>query len=158
MSHVSEFVAEAHEKSLLFPRCSPEQALVYSCEDIVDREIGSRTVASDNVHEWLTAVCTAEDLDTPHVVVQRATATVLASAEIDSNTICIRGRSTTYATLLHEVAHVASGAPLHNQVFRDEFVHLSRTHISVQYAAFLHALYTRVGLSVSPWSVAVRKH
>ena len=140
-----------------YPGCSPEQALVYSCEDIVDREIGSQVVPSQTVQQWVINVCMAEDLDPPHIFVQRATPRTLASASPETNTICIRGRNTTHATLLHEISHVAATAHEHNQHFRDHFIRLSRSHISVQYAAMLHALYVGVGLSVSPFTSSIRQ-
>jgi hypothetical protein len=157
MSHMSEFIAEARELSSRYLGCSPEQALVYACEDIVDREIGSQAVSSHAVQQWVISVCTAEDLDPPHIVVQRATPTTLASASPDTNTICIRGRNTTHATLLHEISHVAGSAHQHDQQFRDRFIQLARSHISVQYAAMLHALYAGVGLSIAPWTSSIRQ-
>ena len=66
----------------------------------------------------------------PHVVVGRASRSSLASADIDSHTICLRGKATTAATALHEVA---------------------RAHISVEYAAMLYGVYKGVGLEMSPW-------
>ncbi len=157
MTHLSEFIAEAIELTSRYPGCSPEQALVYSCEDIVDREIGSQNVPSQSVQKWVIGVCTAEDLDPPHIVVQRASPKTLASASPESNTICIRGRNTTHATLLHEISHVAASAHQHDQLFRDHLIRLTRSHISVQYAAMLHSLYVGVGLPVAPFTSSIRQ-
>ena len=157
MTHMTEFIAEAIQLATQYPRCSPEQALVYACEDIVDREIGSPVVPSRTVQQWVDNVCTAEDLDSPHIVVQRATSTTLASASPETNTICIRGRNTTHATLLHEISHVAANAHQHDQSFRNQLIRLSRSHISVQYAAMLHSLYAGVGLSVAPFASSIRQ-
>jgi hypothetical protein len=59
--------------------------------------------------------------------------------------------------LLHEISHVAGSAHQHDQQFRDRLIQLSRSHISVQYAAMLHALYAGVGLSVGPWTSSIRQ-
>lgn len=157
MTHLSDFIAEAIQLSSRYPGCSPEQALVYSCEDIVDREIGSQIVQSQAVQQWVITVCTAEDLDPPLILVQRATPRTLASASPETNTICIRGRTTTHATLLHEISHVAASAHQHDQHFRDQLIRLTRSHISVQYAAMLHALYDGVGLPVAPFTSSIRQ-
>jgi hypothetical protein len=87
----------------------------------------------------------------PEIVVGRATRTSLASADIESHTICLRGKVTTAATALHEVAHVIVGADSHGVLFRDELVRLARAHISVEYAALLYGVYQGVGLEMSPW-------
>ena len=87
----------------------------------------------------------------PHVVVGRASRSSLASADIDSHTICLRGKATTAATALHEVAHVIVGIESHGVLFRDELVRLARAHISVEYAALLYGVYQGVGLEMSPW-------
>ena len=87
----------------------------------------------------------------PHVVVGRASRSSLASADIDSHTICLRGKATAAATALHEVAHVIVGIESHGVLFRDELVRLARAHISVEYAAMLYGVYKGVGLEMSPW-------
>ena len=96
-------------------------------------------------------MCTREDIDLPQIVVGRATRTSLASADIESHTICLRGKVTTAATALHEVAHVIVGVDSHGILFRDELVRLARAHISVEYAALLYGVYQGVGLEMSPW-------
>ena len=96
-------------------------------------------------------MCTREDIDLPQIVVGRATRTSLASADIESHTICLRGKATTAATALHEVAHVIVGIDSHGVLFRDELVRLARAHISVEYAAMLYGVYKGVGLEMSPW-------
>jgi len=151
VSSLNIFVQAAMIRAKEYPKCSPEQALTYACEDIVDNELGSRNFSSHHIEQWLQNVCTREDIDTPHVVVGRATRTSLASADIESHTICIRGKVTTAATALHEVAHVIVGAHSHGVLFRDELVRLTRAHISVEYAALLYGVYQGVGLEMSPW-------
>ena len=151
MNALNTFVQVAVARASEYQKCSAEQALTYACEDIVDNELGSRNFSSDHIEQWLQHVCTREDIDTPHVVVGRATKTSLASADIDSHTICLRGKATTAATALHEVAHVIVGIESHGVLFRDELVRLARAHISVEYAAMLYGVYKGVGLEMSPW-------
>ena len=151
MSALTTFVQVALARANEYSKCSPEQALTYSCEDIVDNELGSRNFSSHHIEQWLQHVCTREDIDMPHVVVGRASRSSLASADIDSHTICLRGKATTAATALHEVAHVIVGIESHGVLFRDELVRLARAHISVEYAAMLYGVYKGVGLEMSPW-------
>ena len=151
MSTLTTFVQVALARANEYSKCSPEQALTYACEDIVDNELGSRNFSSHHIEQWLQHVCTREDIDMPHVVVGRASRSSLASADIDSHTICLRGKATTAATALHEVAHVIVGIESHGVLFRDELVRLARAHISVEYAAMLYGVYKGVGLEMSPW-------
>ena len=151
MNALNTFIQVAVARANEYQKCSPEQALTYACEDIVDNELGSRNFSSHHIEQWLQHVCTREDIDMPQVVVGRATRTSLASVDIDSHTICLRGKVTTAATALHEVAHVIVGADSHGVLFRDELGRLARAHISVEYAALLYGVYQGVGLEMSPW-------
>ena len=151
MSNIEQFSQSATDRVHLYPGCSHEQACVYAAEDIVEKELGSRHFASRDLEPWLQQVCTREDIDTPHVIIARATKTSLASTLTDVNAICIRGKNTTVATVLHEIAHVVVGVDSHGVLFRDELVRLCRAHISVEYGAMLHSVYSGVGLSMSPW-------
>jgi hypothetical protein len=151
VSSLHTFVQVAIARASEYQNCSAEQALTYACEDIVDNELGSRNFSSHHIEQWLQHVCTREDIDTPHVVVGRAARTSLASADINSHTICLRGKVTSAATALHEVAHVIVGIESHGVLFRDELVRLTRAHISVEYAAMLYGVYKGVGLEMSPW-------
>ena len=151
MSSLDTFVQVAIARADEYQRCSPEQALTYACEDIVDNELGSRNFSSQHIEQWLQHVCTREDIDLPQIVVGRATRTSLASADIETHTICFRGKVTTAAIALHEVAHVIVGADSHGVLFRDELIRLARAHISVEYAALLYGVYQGAGLEMSPW-------
>jgi hypothetical protein len=151
MNALNTFIQVAVARAKEYQKCSPEQALTYACEDIVDNELGSRNFTSRHIEQWLQHVCTREDIDMPQIVVGRATRTSLASTDIESHTICFRGKVTTAATALHEVAHVIVGADSHGVLFRDELVRLTRAHISVDYAALLHGVYEGAGLEMSPW-------
>lgn len=151
MSSLHTFVQVAVARANEYQKCSKEQALTYACEDIVDNELGSRNFSSHDIEQWLQHVFTREDIDVPQIVIGRATQTSLASADIESHTICFRGKITTAATALHEVAHVIVGIDSHGVLFRDQLVRLSRAHISVEYAALLYGIYLGVGLEMSPW-------
>jgi len=151
MSNIEQFVQLANDRLAFYPRCSHEQACVYATEDIVEDELGSRIFASKDLEPWLQQVCTREDIDTPHIIVARVTKTSVASALTDVNAICIRGKNTSVATVLHEVAHIVVSVDSHGVLFRDELVRLCRAHISVEYAAMLHSVYSGLGLTMSPW-------
>lgn len=158
MTDITALVARALRRGGDYPRCAPEQALVYACEDIVEIEIGSRVIASGQVGQWIERVCEREDMDPPAILVGRLSRVTLASALPDDHSICLRGTQTTVGTVLHELAHLAVGADSHGILWRDEFTRMTRAHISVSYAGLLHSLYAGVGLEVSPWpSSAARR-
>ena len=157
MNSLTTFIDTAIAKANEYKNCSPEQALTYSCEDTVENEIGSRNLSSRLTTDWLEQVCAREDIDVPHVLVRRASPKSLASADIDSHTICIRGMNTTTATVLHEIAHVSIGVESHEIMFRDELIRLARAHISVEYAALLHGVFAGTGLAMSPWPASAAR-
>ena len=138
-------------------RRTSEQAAVYVCEDVVESTVGSRTLGSREVAAWLEGVCEREDVDIPVVVVARAAKRLLASADAESHSICLRGRDTTAGTVLHELAHLTCGGDSHGVLFRDELVRLGRAHISVEWAAALHGEYTAHGLEMSPWPASANR-
>lgn len=157
MTQLDQFVSFARERVVAYPRCSHEQAGVYACEDVVENELGSRLMASSEIDTWLIEVCAREDIDVPNIVIARASAKSLASADTETHTICIRGKSTTVATVLHEIAHVIVGIDSHGILFRDEMVRLCRFHVSVDYAAMLHNVYLGIGLPMSPWPASASR-
>lgn len=151
MSELATLVEAAHRRAREYTTCSPEQALTYACEDTVESEYGSRELSSAHAESWLTSVCDREDIDVPSLHIARSSQNIVASASYETQSICIRGRRTCTAILLHEVAHLSCGVDSHGVLFRDEFVRLTRAHVSVSYAALLHTLFTAVGLEMSPW-------
>ena len=157
MSPLQDFVLSAQKRALNYAQCSPEQASVYACEDIVDEHIGSPIIESIHAHTWLENVCEREDIDLPHVHIHQSRQHFRASSLQDNNTIHLYGDTTHISTLLHEVAHLMSDGHSHGALFRDEMIRLSRAHISVEYAAMLHGLYSECGLSVSPWTASTRR-
>ncbi len=148
---------DAQERAQHYTRCSSEQALTYACEDIVERELGSRIFVSKDINEWVDAICQREDLDTPHIEVARATPRLQASTHLNEQVICIRGKETTAATVLHELAHLSVGIQGHGVLFRDELVRLCRAHLSVEYAAMLYGLFTGAALEMSPWPASAAR-
>lgn len=151
MNDISGLVTRAQGIVASYAGCSPEQALVYACEDVVEGEIGSRVIASREVEAWIENVSHREDMDTPAVLVARLSRRTSASANDQEHSICIRGTSTTVATVLHELAHLSAGSDSHGVLWRDEYTRLSRAHISVTHSALLHSLFVAVGLEMSPW-------
>ena len=157
MSDIAALADAARRRASEYTQCSHEQALTYACEDIVEAEFGSREISASEAEQWVTLVCDREDLDTPSLFIARASKSTAASASRETHSICVRGRRTCTATLLHEIAHLSCGADSHAVIFRDEFVRLARAHISVSYAALLHTLFTAVGLEMSPWQASASR-
>ena len=157
MSTYKTFIVDALYLAKEFSDCTEEQALPYACEIIAENNFATREFKSRDIDAWVDAICQREDLDTPHIVVQRASSAALASAHIEDQLMCIRGKSTTAATVLHELAHLSVGAHNHGVLFRDELVRLCRAHISVDYAAMLHGLFSAIGLEMSPWPASAAR-
>lgn len=157
MSDLADLTATVRSIAAGYERCDAEQALVYACEDVVDRQLGSRTIATGDVEAWVAQVSDHEDLDPPDVVRARRSTRTRASAHVDTRTVCIRGALTTVSTVVHELTHISCGAESHRELFRDELVRLTRAHVSVDHAALLHALFTAVGLAVAPWPASASR-
>lgn len=159
MTSLASFIDAAHLRASEYSRCTPEQALVYACEDVVEQEMGSREIPTSEAASVLDKICHAEDIEVPGILRARRAKSSLALTYIEENVICVRGSSTSMATLLHELAHAVVGAESHGVLFRDELARLARTHISVSYAALLHSVYSGVGLEMSPWpATAARRN
>ena len=159
MTSLQPFLEAAEKKAGEYNRCTPEQALVYACEDVVENEFGSREIVSSEAEAVLEEICHAEDIEIPTILIARKSKSALALTYIEENVICIRGKSTTMSTLLHELAHAVVGAESHGVLFRDELTRLTRKYISVSYAALLHSVYSGVGLEMSPWpATATRRN
>lgn len=157
MSAYKNLVVEALDSAQQFENCSEEQAIAYACEEIIERELGVRIMVSKELDSWIEKICEREDIDVPDLMVMRKTQSHLASANIEENLICIRGSRTTAATVLHEIAHISVGINGHGVLFRDELVRLCRAHISVEFAAMLHGLYSATGLEMSPWPASTAR-
>ena len=151
MTSLHAFINAAHVRAGEYKRGTTEQALVYACEDVVEQELGSREIPSSEAASILEEICHTEDIEVPHVLIARKAKSSVALTYIDENVICVRGTTTTMATLLHELAHAVVGAESHGVLFRDELTRLARKHISVSYAALLYSVYSGTGLEMSPW-------
>lgn len=151
MTALQSFIEAALLRAGEYKRCTAEQALVYGCEDVVEQELGSRDIPSSKAASILEEICHAEDIEVPQIMIARKAQSSSALTYIDENVICIRGTTTTIATLLHELAHAVVGAESHGVLFRDELARLARKHISVSYAALLYSVYSGAGLEMSPW-------
>lgn len=159
MTSLQPFITAVQNRASEYANCTGEQALVYACEDIVENELGSREIISAEATAILEDICHAEDIEIPQLLIARKSKSSLALTYIEENIICVRGKSTTMATLLHELAHAVVGAESHGVLFRDEFARLARKYISVSYAALLYSVYSGVGLEMSPWpATATRRH
>lgn len=159
MTSLQPFIDAALHRAREYGSGTAEQSLVYACEDVVEHELGSRDVPSSDAESILEEICHAEDIEMPQILIARKAKSALALTFIDENVICVRGKTTTMATLLHELAHVVVGAESHGVLFRDELTRLTRKHISVSYAALLHSIYVGTGLEMSPWpATAARRN
>lgn len=157
MTDMALLISRATDLSASYPGCTDEQALVYACEDVVDQELGSRTMASREAGEWIADICHCEDMDPPVITVSRPSRVTRASANDSENSICLRGASTTVTTIVHELAHLSSGSDSHGVLWRDEITRLTRAHVSVAHAALLHALFVGTGLEMSPWGASASR-
>jgi hypothetical protein len=134
-------------------RMPESQALVYGVEHVVERVMPSRVLTSLNdARQWLERVCETEGWDTPEVQRIRSTKwSGVASSEWQVIGLSTRA---TVLTLAHELAHVTCGADGHGEVWREQFVHIVREHVSVQHASLLHTLYNRFRLDSGQWRLS----
>lgn len=156
MSELRVFAERVRARRSSYPKCTDEQGLVYACEDIVDQELGSPQLQQRQIQEFIFSVCHRENIEPPQIVRSRATHS-LASAHLDTWTVCLTQRATTTSVILHELAHLSVGVDSHGVLFRDELVRLVRANISLEHAALLHALFHHVGLEMSPWAASQRR-
>lgn len=158
MTHISELVAEARTGARHWTDCSPEQALVYSCETIAVREHPGRTLDQVQTRALATEICLGEDIDVPFIHFDTSSrgsggrSRCLAWTDRSGHRIGFIGTHTDVPTVVHEIAHLVSHDDLHDARFRDLLVRLARPHAGIQYAALLHSLFTGVGLAVPQWS------
>lgn len=156
MTDINVFVQQVHDRVLAYPKCSHEQGLVYSCEDVVDATLGSPVIDARVAQDFVESVCHSQDIDPPEVLRGRSQK-VRATANVDSWTICVQERNTTTSVLLHEIAHLSVGVDSHGVLFRDELVRLMRAHASVEHAALLHSLFLRLDLDIGPWGASAHQ-
>lgn len=155
MTSLDELAIAVRDQAKHYRRCSSEQALVYGCEDVVERYLPSRILENEAIEQFVEEVCDAEGVDVPIVRVGSERTAVVGSADLDEESIRLARRPSA-ATVLHELAHLISGVDGHGQGFRDEYVRLTRRHGDVQRASLVHRLFATVGLAVGPWAASAR--
>lgn len=131
--------------------CDEEDAMAYAVEDVVQRTLGARAIAKDQVEAFVHDVCSLHDINSPMVRVAPSSSRVVGSAYVDNHLLCLSRVNSSVLTVLHEVAHFVAKNEAHGRWFRDSFIRLVRRHVGVEHASLLHGLYRRCGLVVSGW-------
>lgn len=158
MTDIHELIAQARSGAEQFPRASSEQALTYSCEQLADNVLGVRVMTPQEVQPWIENICHTEDIDVPVLEFGRKRKTALGVSLLDDHAMCLFGREIRQSTVLHELAHLSSGAHGHGVLFRNELIRLTRAHLSLDYAALLHSLFVGCDLEAAPWGASTRRH
>lgn len=153
MTHITELVAQAQADARGHTGCTPEQALVYGCENVASRECPSRLLSTRDVEHLVAHICIHEDINVPFIEFGATGPRCVAWTERSSHTIGFAGRSHSVHSVVHEIAHLMSHNDNHDTHFRSHLVRLARTHAGVEYAALLHSLFLGVGLADPPWAV-----
>lgn len=145
MTHIIEYVESAKAGAKAYKRMPEHQALVYSAESLVSQAFPLPLLTLDESRAFIESVCDIEDIDAPSVErPEYMSARVLACASDLGYFIALK-RPVSTLTLCHELAHCLTNDG-HGEQWRTKFVHLARTHVSVEHGALLHALYTRLNL------------
>lgn len=152
MTHISELVTQARGGAAAYPRCSREQALVYSCEDVAHTHHPTRLLGRAQAVDLVTDICMHENVDIPFVEFARRRARCVAAFEPHSRTVVFHGAQPALSHVVHELAHMVSGGLGHDLDFRVTLVRIARRWAGVQYASLLHHLMVGVGLPMDPWS------
>ena len=84
--------------------------------------------------------------------------TSLGVSYLDDHAMCLFGREIRQSTVLHELAHLSVRAEDHGVLFRNELVRLTRSHLSIDYAALLHSLFVGCSLEAAPWPASARRY
>jgi len=150
-------VAAVRDREQHHADCPLEQRLIYACEDVCDAEMPSRRLDADEARAIVNSIAHTEDIDPPVVLVSRRLRRTLGAADIENRTLHLAGPPVSLLVLVHEMAHFTSSSPGHGPDFLHEMLVLTRTHIGVQHAAFLHSLFGCAGLAVPPWPAIVRR-
>lgn len=147
---------EIADRAGAYADCARDQALAYACEDICEVEMPSRPLEGDDVHAAVVRLSHAEDIDPPRVVVSTRLRRTSGAADTENRVIHLSGPVVALLTLVHEMAHFTSTSSGHGADFLHEMVRLTRVHVGVEHAAFLHRLYVAAGLAVPPWEATRR--
>ncbi len=158
MTDIQDLIAQALDGAQKFPRATAEQALTYSCEQLADHVLAIRIMTPHEVQPWIENICHAEDLDVPLMQFGRKRKTSLGVSYLDEHAMCLFGREIRQSTVLHELAHLSVKSEGHGVLFRNELVRLTRAHLSIEYAALLHSLFTGCNLEAAPWGASARRY
>lgn len=145
MTHIIDYVDNAKAGAKAYKGMPEHQALVYSAEALVEQAFPANRLSLDEARAFIESVCDLEDIDVPSVVrPEYLNKRFSACASKKDYFIAVNGRVTTL-TLCHELAHCLTDDG-HGEEWRTKFIHLARTHVSVEHGALLYALYTRLNL------------
>lgn len=158
MSDINQLILRVQREAHNFTRATTEQALTYACENVADDVLNIRVMTRNEIQPWVDNVCHAEDLDVPDLEFRRKRPTSLAVTFIDQHSVCLYGREIRQSTILHELSHLSTKAENHGVLFRNELVRLTRAHLSLDYAALLHALFKGCNLEIGPWGASARQY
>lgn len=152
MTHILSYVEDVRAGVKGYGRIPEHQALAYSTEHIVQRALPLPLLNLEEARAFIDKVCGIEDIDVPRVErPQYLNKRFEACASHDDYFIALRG-SHSPMTLCHELAHCLT-ADGHGFDWRSKFVHLTRTHVSVEHGALLRTLYVRLDLPTD-WLVS----
>lgn len=150
MTHITDLVTEAVRGAHRFPRCTHEQALVYSCEDVAQRHQPLRQLSRQEAVLFVADVCMEEDVDIPHVEFGRRGTRCSAWADRTTHTVWFGSARPLVGTVLHELSHLIARADAHDPEFRFTFLRLVRRHAGIQHAGLLRSLFIGTGLDNDP--------
>ena len=152
MTHISELVGRARSLSHGYADCTPEQALVYACEDVALEHAPLRTLDRAATALLVEEICTEEDVDPPVVMFGRRRERCLALFEPVTRTVVFHGSAPSLADVIHEIAHITGPTGHHDVWFRTSLVRIARRWAGIEYASLLHNLFVGVGLETGAWS------
>lgn len=144
------------ERADAYGDCAHDQALVYACEDLCEREMPSRPLDADEARDAVTRIAHTEDVDPPRVQVSNRLRRTSGAADAENRVVHLSGPVVPLLTVVHEMAHFTSTSRGHGADFLHEMVRLTRVHVGVEHAALLHHLYLAAGLAVPPWEATGR--
>ncbi|MSO32216.1 MAG: hypothetical protein EXQ64_05335 [Ilumatobacteraceae bacterium] len=157
MTEIEQYIQDVHDNVDNFVGCSPEQALVYSCEAVTETVLGVRKIPRSKTDEFINSVCMNENIETPTVNITPSQSPNVAIANIQEHSVCLHRARSSVPTILHEIAHLTVGLEQHGVLFRDELIRLTRKYIGVEYSSLLFHLMSGTGLEMSPWQASSRQ-
>ncbi|MSO60089.1 MAG: hypothetical protein EXQ63_07160 [Ilumatobacteraceae bacterium] len=154
MKTIEQYIQDVRSNVSNFVGCSPEQALVYATETVVENTLGARKLQRSETIDFIDEVCMNENIDTPALDITPSRSKYIATADISQHSVCLRRARSSVPTILHEIAHLTVGLEQHGILFRDELIRLTRKYIGVEYSSLLFHLMSGAGLEMSPWQAS----